>query len=73
MPAGDFRTIFSVMTRPLVVAAAHVSIVLIILLTVPLWILLAFKPTALEQLAVRVLVELRRWSASIAGAEKGGA
>lgn len=73
MPVVDFSTVFTTMTRLLVVAVAHVSIVLIVLLAFPLWILLAFKPAALGQLAVRVLAELRRWSAaSLAGAGRDG-
>jgi hypothetical protein len=73
VPVVGLRTIISRMTRPLVVAVAHVPIVLVVLLAFPLWILLAVKPAELERLAVQVLVELRRWSAaSVAGTETEG-
>jgi hypothetical protein len=57
MPVVDFKTIFSTMAQPLVVAVVHVAIVLIVLLAFPLWILLAFKPAALERLAMQILME----------------
>ena len=71
MPAVDFKTILLTMSRPLVVAVAHVAIILIVLLTFPLWLLLPFRPTALARLAMHILMELRRWStASIARTDK---
>jgi hypothetical protein len=72
MPAVDVKAIFLTTSRPLVAAVAHVPIVLVVLFTLPLWVMLAFKPVALEGLATRILMELRRWSAASIGVQTGG-
>ncbi len=62
MPTASLKTIFLTLSRPLVVAVAHVPIVLIAFFACPLWMLLAFKPAALQEVAMHILTGLQRWS-----------
>lgn len=73
MPLAD-SVLRAVVGRPLIVIVGHVPIVVIVVFTIPLWLLMPFFPVA--QPPARFLIrELRSWSAQVmqAGIPDGAA
>ena len=53
------------LVRAAKVAVVHVLLILIVLLTSPLFLGLAFKPASYSRVTLRLLGELRMWSCSV--------
>jgi hypothetical protein len=64
-------TVPTVLVRPLVVAIAHVPILVIALCAMPLWLFGFLRPASHGDLAFRLLRELRTWSRDIVAATSG--
>jgi len=71
VPSVDLVAVSSAMTRPLVVAIAHVPILIISLCAAPLWPMCLLRSEAHSDVAFRLLRELRSWSCGIVQATSG--
>jgi hypothetical protein len=65
VPSVDLVALSSTMARPLVVAIAHVPILIVSLCAAPLWLICFLRPEAHSDAAFRLLRELRSWSCGI--------
>ena len=70
VPSFDLASVPTVMARPLVVAIAHVPILIVALCAVPIWTLAVLRPASHGDLALKILRELRTWSRDAIGAER---
>jgi hypothetical protein len=71
VPSVDLAALPSTMVRPLVVAIAHLPILFIAFCAAPLWLMGFLRPATHNELAFRLLKELRTWSCDIVRAASG--
>lgn len=71
MPAVDLATLPRVAIRPLIVAVAHVPILIIVLLVMPVWVMAVVRPDTNGVLALKLLKELRNWSRDVISSTNG--
>jgi len=61
----------SALVRPIVVAIAHLPILIIAFLATPLWLAFSLRPAVHGEAAFRLLRELRTWSRDVVQAASG--
>lgn len=71
MPSIDLAALPTTVVRPLIVAIAHIPIMLLALCIAPILLFVAVRPESHGDLAVRLLCELRTWSRDAVGAASG--
>jgi hypothetical protein len=71
MPSVNLAILSGVAVRPLVVAIAHLPILIVAFCAVPVWMMAVVRPTTHGDLALRLLKELRTWSRDVIGAVHG--
>lgn len=71
VPSVDLVTVRAVAARPLVVAIAHIPILVVVVCAIPIWIVGWWRPTTHGNLAIRLLRELSTWSRDVIGAAYG--
>jgi hypothetical protein len=71
VPSVDLVALPSAVARPLVVAIAHLPILIIASCAVPLWLIGFLRPATHGELAFRLLKELRTWSRDVVDAASG--
>lgn len=71
MPSIDLATLPSALARPLIVAIAHLPILVIACCAMPLWLVFFVRPAAHGEAAFRLLRELRTWSRDVVQAVGG--
>lgn len=71
MPSIDLATVPATVVRPLIVAIAHLPVILLALCIAPILLFVAIRPQTHGDLAVRLLCELRIWSRDAVGAASG--
>lgn len=71
MPSFDLAAVPATVVRPLIVAIAHIPIMVLALCIAPILLLVAVRPQSHGDLAVRLLCELRIWSRDAVGAASG--
>jgi hypothetical protein len=71
VPSVDLATLPSAVARPLVVAIAHLPILIIVLCAIPLWLIGFLRPATHSEPAFRLLTELRTWSRDVVDAGDG--
>ncbi|GAA0447907.1 hypothetical protein Ade02nite_60460 [Paractinoplanes deccanensis] len=59
------------LTRPLVVAVAHLPILIISFCATPLWLMSFLKPATHGEVAFRLVGELRSWSRDVVDSAGG--
>jgi hypothetical protein len=69
VPSVDLASVPAFIARPAVVAITHLPIVLVALLSAPIWLLAAIRPASHGESALKLVRELRMWSRdAVAGA-----
>lgn len=68
MPSVDLATLSRATTRPLLVAIAHLPILIVVLCMTPIWIIAVLRPSTRGALALRLVKELRLWSRDVMAA-----
>ncbi|WP_030434271.1 hypothetical protein [Actinoplanes subtropicus] len=71
MPSIDLAALPSVLARPLIVAIAHVPILIIACCAMPLWLVFLLRPAVHGEAAFRLVRELRTWSRDVVQAAGG--
>lgn len=71
VPCVGLAALPSAMVRPLVVAIAHLPILVIAVCAAPLWLMGFLRPATHSDLAFRLLKELRTWSCDVVRAASG--
>lgn len=71
MPSFDLATLPGAVFRPLIVAIAHIPILVVACSTVPVWMMAVVRPATHGELSLKLLRELRTWSRDIIGATGG--
>ncbi|WP_413463029.1 hypothetical protein [Salinispora arenicola] len=71
VPSFDLATLPGVLVRPLIVAIAHLPIMVVALFAVPVWVMAVVRPASHGELALRLLKELRTWSRDVIGGTTG--
>jgi hypothetical protein len=71
VPSVDLAALPGVVVRPLIVAIAHVPILIVAFCAVPVWTLAVLRPATHGELALRLLRELRTWSRDVVGGANG--
>jgi hypothetical protein len=71
MPSIDLAALPSALARPLIVAIAHLPILIIAFCATPLWLVLFLRPAVHGEAAFRLLRELRTWSRDVVQAAAG--
>lgn len=71
VPSVDLAALPSAVVRPLVVAIAHLPILFIACCATPLWLVGFLRPALHNELAFRLLAELRNWSCDVVRAASG--
>ncbi|GIM97159.1 hypothetical protein Ato02nite_089520 [Paractinoplanes toevensis] len=64
-------SVFAALVRPLVVALVHLPLLVVVILSTPLWILAGVLPKSHGKLALQFLKYLRSWSAELSIAVGG--
>lgn len=72
MLSPDLASVFVALARPLVVAVVHLPLLVLVILSTPLWILAGVLPKSHGELALEFLARLRSWSADLSSAVGGG-
>ena len=71
VPSVDLAVLPSAAVRPLVVAIAHLPILVIAFCAAPLWLLGFLRPGTHGEMAFRLIRELRTWSRDVVHAANG--
>ncbi|GAA1018905.1 hypothetical protein Aple_025430 [Acrocarpospora pleiomorpha] len=71
VPPVDLVSLPGVVVRPLVVAIAHLPILIVAFCAIPVWTMAVIRPATHGELAFRLLKELRTWSRDVIGAVHG--
>ncbi len=67
----DLMALPGAVIRPLIVAIAHVPILVVACCTIPVWIAAVGRPATHGELGLRSLQELRTWSRDVISATAG--
>jgi hypothetical protein len=68
MPSFGLLTLLSAVARPLIVAIAHVPILVVACFTIPVWMMAVARPSTHGELGLKLLCELRTWSHNVISA-----
>jgi len=71
MPSFDLVTLSGAVFRPLIVAIAHIPILVVACSTAPVWMVAMVRPSTHGDFSLKVLRELRTWSCDAIGAAGG--
>lgn len=71
VPSVNLATLPGVAVRPLIVAIAHLPILIVAFCAIPVWMMAVARPATHGELALRLLKELRTWSRDVIGAVHG--
>jgi hypothetical protein len=71
VPSFELTTLPGVVVRPLIVAIAHLPILIVVVCTVPIWAMAGARPATHGELALRLSRELRTWSRDVISAVGG--
>ncbi|MBL7260456.1 hypothetical protein [Paractinoplanes lichenicola] len=71
MPSFGLVTLSSAVFRPLIVAIAHIPILIIVCSTTPLWMMAVVRPSTHGEFGLKLLRELRLWSHNVVDATGG--
>ena len=72
VPSASLAAVSSVVSRPMIVAIAHIPIIFVALCAIPVWTMAVVRPKTHGELALRLLRELRTWSREAISAAHGG-
>jgi len=71
MPSIDLVALPGAVFRPLIVAIAHIPILVVACSTTPVLMMAVVRPTTHGDLSLKLLRELRTWSRDVIGATGG--
>lgn len=71
MPSIELASLPGVVVRPLIVAIAHLPILIVVVCAMPIWAMAGARPATHGELALRLSRELRTWSRDVIGAVSG--
>jgi hypothetical protein len=71
VPSVDLVAVPGAVVRPLIVAIAHLPILVVAVLALPVWVFAVCRPATHGELALRLTRELRAWSREAVGAVNG--
>lgn len=71
MPPIDLVALARAVVRPLIVAIAHIPILVFACFTTPVWMMAVLRPTSHGELGLKLLRELRTWSRDAIGSTGG--
>jgi hypothetical protein len=71
MPSIDLVALPGAVYRPLIVAIAHIPILVVACFTTPVWMMAVVRPTIHGELGLKLLRELRTWSRDVIRATGG--
>lgn len=71
MPSFGLVTLSGAVFRPLIVAIAHVPILVVACYTTPVWLMAVVRPSTHGEFSLKLLRELRTWSRDVIGASGG--
>jgi hypothetical protein len=71
MPSFGLVTLSGAVVRPLIVAIAHIPVLVIACSATLVWITAVVRPTTHGDLGLKLVRELRTWSCDVIGATAG--